>query len=89
MHRWIATAAGHKQEDKRMKKSQRELILEHLKRYGTLTSMQAIELYGATRLSGIIFTLRKEGYNITTLDTSIKDRYGTRKTIATYKLLDR
>ncbi len=76
-------------EDMSMKKSQRELILEHLKNHGKITSIEAIDQYGATRLSSIIFNLRKEGYNIATLDTAIKDRYGTRKTIATYKLLDR
>ena len=70
-----------------MKKTQKAMILDYLKQNGTITSMQAIEKFGATRLSGIIFALRKEGYEITTLDTSIKDRYGTRKTIATYKLL--
>lgn len=72
-----------------MKRSQKAEILAYLKKNGTITSMQAIEMFGATRLSGIIFMLRKEGYNIATLDTSIKDRFGTRKNIATYKLLDR
>lgn len=72
-----------------MKRSQKAEILAYLKKNGTITSMQAIEMFGATRLSGIIFMLRKEGYNIATLDTSIKDRFGARKNIATYKLLDR
>lgn len=71
-----------------MKKSQKTMILDYLKQHGTITSLQAIDMFGATRLSGIIFTLRKEGYDIATLDTAIKDRYGTRKTIATYKLMN-
>ena len=71
-----------------MKKSQKTMILDYLKQHGTITSLQAIDMFGATRLSGIIFTLRNEGYDIATLDTAIKDRYGTRKTIATYKLMN-
>ena len=34
-----------------------EKVLEHLKEYGTITSLEAIDLYGATRLSAIIFNL--------------------------------
>lgn len=39
-------------------------ILEHLKRRKSITSWEAIQLYRATRLSTIIYTLRKRGYNI-------------------------
>lgn len=35
--------------------TQTKAILEHLLSGRELTSMQAIELYGATRLSGIIY----------------------------------
>lgn len=44
--------------------TQTKAILEHLLSGRELTSMQAIELYGATRLSGIIYHLRNKGiYN--------------------------
>ena len=46
------------------KDSQKKLILIHMKMYKTITSWEAINKFGATRLSGIIHTLRKEGYNI-------------------------
>ena len=46
--------------------SQSKLILKHLQVHKTITSMEAISLYGATRLSAIIFDLRKAGHNIVT-----------------------
>lgn len=42
-------------------------VLNHLKEHGSITSLQAFDLYHATRLSSIILRLRREGYNITTL----------------------
>lgn len=39
--------------------TQTSMILEHLQTKGTITSMEAITLYSATRLSAIIFVLRK------------------------------
>lgn len=51
-------------------------ILRHLKTYGSITSMEAISMYGATRLSAIIYNLRKRGYNIETITMPFTDRYG-------------
>ena len=51
-------------------------VLEHLKNHGTITSWQAIQEYGATRLSAIIFNLRKDGYDIDTKTELTKDRNG-------------
>ena len=36
------------------------LVLNHLLKYGTITSWEAIQKYRATRLSSIIYNLRKE-----------------------------
>lgn len=51
-------------------------IIKHLQEKGNITSMEAIKLYGATRLSGIIFNLRKRGYLITNKKETDIDRYG-------------
>lgn len=64
------------------------MVLSHLKSGQTITSLDAINLYGATRLSAIIFNLRQRGLNIATLPTTIKDRFGNTTTFAKYKLLD-
>lgn len=50
-------------------------VLSYLKKNGSITSMQAIEMFGATRLSAIIFCLRKN-HEIDTLDMECVDRYG-------------
>ena len=39
-------------------------IREHLKRFKSITSWDAIKKYRATRLSAIIFRLREQGMNI-------------------------
>ena len=38
--------------------SQRERILNHLKKYGSITQKDAWELYGVSRLSAIICNLK-------------------------------
>lgn len=42
-------------------------VKSHLQSMGSITSWQAISLYRATRLSAIIFSLRKNGWNITSV----------------------
>ncbi len=63
-------------------------VLKHLKVKGHITSLEAFQLYGATRLSAIIFELRKKGYNIKTTDGTCIDRYGHRCNFAKYVLIE-
>ena len=51
-------------------------ILEHLQTYGSITSWQAIEKYGFTRLSHYIYLLRNQGYNITSKQETQLNRFG-------------
>jgi hypothetical protein len=60
-------------------------VLKHLKQNGSITSWEAIQLYGATRLSAIIFNLRKK-YNINTFMIDDIDRYGNESRYAKYVL---
>ena len=57
-------------------------VLNHLKNRGSITSWDAIENYHATRLSAIIFNLRKK-YVIHTV--MIDNGYGTRYAKYIYK----
>lgn len=66
--------------------TQTKAILEHLLSGRELTSMQAIELFGATRLSGIIYYLRNKGYIIKRRDEVVKNRYGCNTVIGVYWL---
>lgn len=70
------------------KTSKTEKVLNHLEKYKTITSLEAIELYGATRLSAIIFNLRKRGYNIITEDLPFVDRFGTKSHYGKYILVE-
>ncbi len=69
-------------------KSQADAILWHLKKYGSITSYEAIKEYGATRLSAIIFNHRKEGYDIDSIPLTKKTRFGRNTTIAKYTYVD-
>ena len=69
-----------------MRTTKTKLILEHLKRFKGITSMDAFALYGATRLSAIIFELRKKGYAIYNEDIHKKDRYGNHIHYVRYRL---
>ena len=50
--------------------------------------MEAIQSFGATRLSVIIFNLRKRGYNIETVMVDGRDRFGNPMRYARYYLRD-
>ena len=53
-----------------------EQIKSHLINKGKINTWEAIELYGATRLSGIIFKLKEYGYEIESINKTKKDRNG-------------
>jgi hypothetical protein len=69
-----------------MKVTKTEKVLNHLQMYGSITSWEAIQLYGVTRLSAIIFNLRKKGYDIESIRYEFTDRYGDKGTYAKYQL---
>lgn len=58
-------------------------VLEHLQTNGTITSWEAINLFGATRLSAIIYNLRKH-YDIQSADEDFTDRNGNRCVFTKY-----
>ena len=65
--------------------TQRSSILDHLKEKGELTSIEAFQYFGATRLSAHIFELRKHGHIIDTIDCVTVNRYGSTTNYAKYK----
>jgi hypothetical protein len=65
--------------------SQTGEMLTYLKKNGNITSFQAIKLFGATRLSAIIYDLRKDGHIIETKSKTAKNRRGTTTTFAVYE----
>lgn len=65
-----------------------EIILKHLQEKGSITSYEAIQKYGCTRLSQYIYLLRKNGYVIRSVNHTTKNRYGQKVTYSQYVLLD-
>lgn len=63
------------------------MIEKHLEDKGSITSIEAIQLYGATRLSGIIYNLRKRGYVIDSEWKNGSNRYGGSCRFVEYKLI--
>ena len=49
-------------------------VKDHLFTNGKINTWEAIQNYGTTRLSDIIFRLRKEGFNIQSERVTTKDR---------------
>lgn len=61
-------------------------VLTHLKEHKTITSWEAIQLYGATRLSAIIYNLRHKGYQIENIWQQGEDRCGNTCRYVMYEL---
>ncbi|MEP0004564.1 MAG: helix-turn-helix domain-containing protein [Balneola sp.] len=66
--------------------SQNEQVLEHLKEHGRITSLEAIDKYGITRLSGRIYDLKEEGHEICSRKVKVNRRDGSETIVAEYTL---
>ena len=62
-------------------------LLDYLKQYPYITSLQAIRDLGNTRLSATIYTLRSDGYNIESEDIKVSNRWGNATTVSQYILV--
>jgi hypothetical protein len=63
-------------------------VKKHLIEKGSIDSWTAINLYGATRLSDIIFRLRNKGYIIDSINNSAYDRNQELCNFTTYKYIN-
>ncbi len=72
-----------------MTKTARDRVLEHLEKYKTITSWEAIQNYGITRLSEYIRQLRRDGYEIASNWTENMNRYGDKVRYVIYELKER
>lgn len=61
-------------------------VVEYMKNNVGITSMQAFEKYGITRLAAVIFDLRELGYDIDTVMVEGQNRYGETTRYAKYVL---
>lgn len=68
------------------KQTQTGDVLAHLIEHGSITSIEAIQKYGCTRLSARIYDYRALGYDIEADSMTTKNRYGNTVTVAVYRL---
>lgn len=71
-----------------MQKTKTLQIKKHLIEKGSIDSWTAIELYGVTRLSAIIFNLRMNGHNIDSVPRTAYDRNQELCNFTTYKYIN-
>lgn len=71
-----------------MKKTQCMKILQHMKEHGSITGLEAINLYGCQRLAARISDLRKEGVAIKSERVTGRDRNGEPTSYAVYSLAE-
>jgi hypothetical protein len=69
--------------------TQKEKVLKYLQTGKGLTTMQAINWWGITRLSGRIFEIRADGYNVVSEMKQVKTRDGKKTSVAVYKMGDK
>lgn len=57
--------------------NQQKTILKYIQTHKRgITSKEAIEKFGCTRLSAVVHTLKRKGYNITSWRETVPTRYG-------------
>ena len=66
--------------------SQEMMVLNHLVTFGTISSLEAIQEYGITRLSDRIYRLRNKGYKITNDWITGSNRFGKKVRWVKYTL---
>lgn len=66
--------------------SQNDMILDHLKYIGGITSLEAYNEYGCTRLSARISDLRAMGIDIVAERVTKKNRFGEKVSVNQYRL---
>lgn len=67
--------------------NRKEIILKHLSKHKYISSFQAFELYGITRLSAGIYDLKADGYKIGRVWRDAVNRYGNPVRYADYFLI--
>ena len=66
----------------------KQRVLRHLKLFGSITTWEAIQEYGNTRLSATIFSLKEDGVQITKEMETGTNRFDEPIRYAKYSLVD-
>ena len=66
--------------------TQNEMILNHIQMFGGITSLEAFNHYGCTRLSARIAELKNAGYHFETIRRTAVNRFGEKVSFTEYRL---
>ena len=66
--------------------TQSEKVLRHLRDYGSITPMEALNDYGIMRLGARIYDLKREGHVITREIVEGRNRYDEKTHYALYRM---
>ncbi len=66
--------------------TQTDMILRHLRDFGSITPVEALREYGCMRLGARIWDLKQAGYDIRAAKETAKNRYGKPVSFARYTL---
>lgn len=67
--------------------TQKELILDYMRKHGSITPLEAIRELGITRLGARIWDLiHKDGIEIVKESIAVKNRYGKESIVTRYRL---
>lgn len=70
------------------KTTQSERVLEYIKTFGSITQFEALKDLGVMRLASRISDLKDMGYAIESEIVTVKNRYGEKCHIKSYRLAD-
>ena len=66
--------------------TQNDKVLRHMERFGSITTFEAFNDYGITRLASRICDLKRAGYPIATETERGKNRFGEPVSFTRYRL---
>lgn len=74
--------------NKTKKITQKDVVLRHMRDFGSITSIEAFSDYGITRLAAVIHNLRKDDHiNISSEMCPTVNRYGDTVQFAKYRIV--
>lgn len=73
---------------KEKKPTQSERVLKYIRDFGCITTWQAYQDLGVSRLSARIFELKEQGFEISKKCVTTKNRYGDKTHYYEYRLVN-
>ena len=66
---------------------QSERVLSYMRANGSITTLQAFENLGVTRLSARIWDIRHDGHLVSASHRTVLNRHGERTSVCVYRLV--